>query len=460
MGYFKISQKQDITIPQKADCVAVRTMLENYAIGIEWNITVSDRETQIKIGDGVALDCGENEYAINVTENGVFINGRDYKSLMSGFFGLLEMIFCYGKRDYRIDCTEVKTSGKIGMRALHICLFPEVQYEVIKKTIRAAAVCKYTHIFLETWGNIKLDTLKELAWRDAFSKAQIKELVNEANALGMEVIPFFQHLGHASLSRLGYSGKHVVLDQNPELEYLYYPRSYGWVWNFKLPEVRKLLKDVRSELIELFGEGSYFHLGCDESGMEFSSDELSEYLNEVTEDLKKQGRRPIIWGDMLLSKDFFKEEEEDPRRPGMIRYECNSSYEYATELIEKLSKDIIIADWEYNVESAPWKSSVLLSQKGFDVICCPWQYTDNMISAIQTADTQKLMGVMETTWDSLLKNRGAQKIFFVGMSAFGDEKFKNWTNTEADRMCSIFRRVSQKGQEYKDCGWSEKQVEM
>ena len=60
-------------------------------------------------------------------------------------------------------------------------------------------------------------------------------------------MPFFQHLGHASLARLGYSGKHTILDQNPELEYLYYPKSYGWVWNFKDQGVKKMLEKVREE---------------------------------------------------------------------------------------------------------------------------------------------------------------------------------------------------------------------
>jgi hypothetical protein len=127
---------------------------------------------------------------------------------------------------------------------------------------------------MEFWGCLKMDSLKELSWPEGYTKDEIRPLVEEANALGMEIIPFFQHLGHAALSRMGYSGKHVVLDQNLELDYLYYPKSRGWVGIFMSDAVRKLLRSIRRELIDLCGDGEYFHLGCDESGLDFNTDDL------------------------------------------------------------------------------------------------------------------------------------------------------------------------------------------
>ena len=67
---------------------------------------------------------------------------------------------------------------------------------------------------------LKMDCLAELAWPFAHTKEEIRPLIEEARALGMEVIPMFNHLGHASANREMY-GKHVVLDQNPKLEYLF-----------------------------------------------------------------------------------------------------------------------------------------------------------------------------------------------------------------------------------------------
>ena len=69
-------------------------------------------------------------------------------------------------------------------------------------------------------------------------KKQIAPLIDEGKAMGMEFIPMFNHLGHASQSR-SISGKHTVLDQNPKLETLFEPD--GWTWCLSNPDTLKLL---------------------------------------------------------------------------------------------------------------------------------------------------------------------------------------------------------------------------
>lgn len=456
MSFYKLSQNEKIIMPKKANNPAILDILHNFTYTLNLQVEFAEDETLFTVGNPTPCDLCDEDYVINVTEEGAYVKGKDYKSAIKGFLSLLEMVFCYGKDDYRIDCVCKKESAKIPFRAVHICIFPENTVEELRKVIRVCGVTKYSHVILEPWGSVQLETLKELSWPNSIPKSEIKELVAEANALGMEVIPFFQHLGHAALARLGYAGKHTVLDQNLALEHLFYPRSYGWVWNFKNDETKALLKAVRKELCDLFGEGEYFHLGCDESGMEFEADELCEWLNEVQADLKEQGRRAIVWGDMLLSKAFFPEEETDPRRPWTIRYECNSTPEYANALCEGLSKDIIIADWQYNVESAPWKSSVLLKNKGFDVICCPWDLHDNIPAAVSTVKDSELLGIMETTWNKLLP--GIKSIVYAGFCAWGDPQFAGWFDGVSDRASNIVRRTAPEGKTYESSGWSKNQI--
>ncbi len=452
MSFYTIEQNQKIVLPKKANNPAILDLLKNYAYGVNWDIEFTYNENEIIIGKPEYVGCDDCEYAINVTKQGVYIAGEGYKAVIRGLMTLLEKIFCYGRLDYKIKCGLICEKAKIGFRSIHLCLFPEYSIELLRKTVRICGISKYTHVILETWGSIKLDTLKELAWPNAHSKSEIRELVAEANALGMEVIPFFQHLGHASLQRLGYTGKHTILDQNPELEYLYYPESYGWVWNFKSTEVREMLKSVREELMELFGEGEYFHLGCDESGLEFDAKELSDYLNEVNAHLKSKGRRAIIWGDMLLSHEFFEEE----------KYECNSTLEYANSLMEGLEKDIIIADWQYNITADSWQSSKLLEGKGFDVICCPWQGDDNLNSAIKTVSDDKHFGAMKTTWNTLFeRGDGIPALMYFGLGTYGDstfEKYKNRVYFIAERVHVAFRKTSPELVPYEDCGWRKNNV--
>ena len=449
MTYYRFLQTERITLPKAADNSAIIEILHNYTPATCWEIEFSDDDKHITIGAPTPVAREDFEYVISVSESGIYIEGGCYKDTVHGFVSLMEQIFCYGRSDYRAECSTLRDRARVGMRAIHLCFFPDFSVAEMRKVIRTCGMAKYSHVVMEFWGNLKMDCLKELAWPEGFSKDEVRPLIEEAHALGMEIIPFFQHLGHASLSRLGYSGKHVVLDQNPELEYLYYPKSCGWVWNFMLDETKELLKKVRAELMELCGEGEYFHLGCDESGLEFDADDLAAYLNEVSDELKANGRRAIVWGDMLLSRRF----------EGLGGYECNSTPEYATALLDKLSRDVIVADWQYNVKERPWKSSAFLKSRGFDVLCCPWhsgQY--NSEDAIVTTEQDGHMGLMVTTWNKLFIESGIPRLVFAGLCAWGDPAYKCWFSTIGERSYHIYRRVSPKGQSYEDCGWSKKQV--
>ena len=458
MSFYKLSKNEKIILPEKANNPAVLDTLHNYIYTLTPNLEFSDTENCFTIGEPTPCDLEGKDYAINVTENGIWVGGKDYKTTVKGFLTLLEMIFCFGRDDYRVDCGKTLDSAKISFRAVHICLFPEYSLNTIRKVIRTCGMAKYSHVILETWGCIKLDALKELSWPQGHTKEEIRELVKEANAMGMEVIPFFQHLGHAALARMGYAGKHTVLDQNLALEHLFYPRSYGWVWNFKNEETKALLKAVRDELCELFGEGEYFHLGCDESGMEFQPDELCNWLHEVQEDLSAKGRRGIIWGDMLLSKDFFPEEGKDPRRPWTIVYECNSTKEYAEKLLTTIDKRLIVADWQYDVLTAPWRSTTKIREYGFDVICCPWEFHENIPAAVSTAETEGCLGIMETTWNKLIVSPGIQNLIYAGLCSWGDPQFAGWFDEIGERAYNIYRRVAPDSKTYETSGWSEKQV--
>ena len=242
------------------------------------------------------------DYALCIEEKGAAIIGKDYGGLMRGFMSLLMKIEWEEQTPHLRPRAE-ESNYRISKRMVHICIFPENDLYFIKKLIRLSALCQYTHIVLEFWGMLQFDCLKELAWPQAFTKEQAKELVKECHALGIEPIPMFNHLGHASAGRISY-GKHVVLDQNPRLQYLFTPD--GWAWNIESGQVKALLKKVRLELYELFGNGEYIHLGCDEafyiSRNKDLRQKLSAYLKELTEEVEKEGRRPMIWMDMLLEK--------------------------------------------------------------------------------------------------------------------------------------------------------------
>jgi hypothetical protein len=170
---------------------------------------------------------------------------------MHGFMAMLMKIE-YTDGALYIAYAEEESRYIIKNRMIHICVFPENDLYFIKKLIRLSALCQYTHIVIEFWGMLKYDCLDELSWSHAFTKDEARELITECRDLGIEPVPMFNQLGHATASRLCY-GKHVVLDRNPSLQHLFTPD--GWAWDIESEEVWLLLKKVRAELYEVFGEG-------------------------------------------------------------------------------------------------------------------------------------------------------------------------------------------------------------
>lgn len=442
MSYF-LDNTMTINLPSNAKNPVVEELLYNYTHGNPPNIIYTSKENCILIGNYTKADCKNSEYVINVTDNGIYIEGCDYAATMRGFLTFLEKIkYSDGRDSFYIENCCLSESPAISFRCVHLCIFPETKPDFLKKCIRSCAVAKFSHIIFEFWGMLKLDCMKELSWPFAYTKKEIKAIVKEANILGMEIIPMFNHLGHASACR-EINGKHVVLDQNPRYEYMF--ESYGWVWNFKRADVCKLHSKIRDELIDLCGEGAYFHIGCDEA-YSFGHDtnkaqEMVKYLNEVGKELNIKGRRGIIWHDMLLSQ-----EDADG-------YVANSNKYVSDILINNLDKNFIIADWQYSVHDEIWKSSQKFKENGFDVICCPWDDKQNINEAAETVIVNNLYGIMHTTWHTLF--RGFREMIYAGIVSYNTYS-ENLNDIHRFYCASVARKVLPSFGEYKKCGWSEK----
>ena len=354
-------------------------------IGKESELTLSDTE----------------EYAVRITEDGVTALGRDKKTLMRAFMALIARIEADDltkETKFKLACGDIRGDFSVGVRMVHLCVFPETDLRTLTQRVRLLGALQYTHVIIEFWGMLKLDTLAELSWRDeAFTKEEVAPLIKEAREMGMEPIPMFNHLGHAPASRMA-CGKHVVLDQNPRLQHLFTPD--GWAWNFDLPEVRALLRSVRAEFYELFGEGEYVHLGFDESFIHSAGyapkESVGAFIAATIKEAEGEGRRAIIWGDMLLCG------EEVGCSGGKYYYECNEKKPADAKLLRSMiPKSAVIADWHYDVLEAPMLTSIFLKNEGFDVIGCPWRNEKNIAAHLETVKSEKLFGAMLTTWHTL-----------------------------------------------------------
>lgn len=457
--------KKHFTFGNKVECKGDRR-LNNDTLKKLWkNFCFTACELSVSRGEELSFVIGsaqplevrpESEYAISVNEQGAAVSGRDFGGLMRGIMVLMMQIeyasLEEGEECFKIGCMNLQSSYRIKNRMIHICVFPENSLNYIKKLVRLIAVCQYTHIVVEFWGTLRYDCLKELSWPNAFTKGELREIIREIRELGMEPIPMFNMLGHASASRICF-GKHVVLDQNPRLQPLFTPD--GWVWNITSPKVKALLREIRKELYDLFGESEYFHIGCDEAYYAAHSKKIADilpaYLGEITHEVAAEGRRPMVWMDMFLEKGQFPKE-----------YFCNGAPGESEKLISRLEKETVMVDWQYNIKQAPIETLVHLKNKGFELIGAPWLDFENISACIDTVSEHKLSGVMLTLWHTLkYQMRGILRCAHeFGAQTFPWSEESGGPDAPAPETASLLRRLSFEGNSYEECGWSQQQIDV
>lgn len=445
--YFTVSNDLKVIANSQMDNKTVKKLWNSFCLQ-EGNLTVERTQDYIFCTENTQPPVlpSNKEYILKADEKGIAITGRDYGGLMRGFASLL-MKFEYDNGIIKIQAVSEESNYMIQNRMLHICVFPENDLYYIKKLIRLAGLCQYTHIVMEFWGMLQYDCLKELAWPNAFTKEQAKELICECKELGIEPIPMFNQLGHATASRVRY-GKHVVLDQNPRLQELFTPD--GWAWNIDSEAVFLLLKQVRSELYELFGNGEYIHIGCDEAYYITRNRELRkklpDFLAKLTYEVEAEGRRPMIWMDMLLEEGQFES-----------CYAVGKKNE-VSRLRNSTAKSTVFVDWQYDCMTSPIPSLLSLKASDHDIIGAPWCKIDNYKAHIDTVTQQHMFGLMLTTWHKLKENMAS----ILGCAKECGSKSFVWSEFSGlrEETATLLRRISFEDCVYGDCGWAEKQIEI
>ena len=395
------------------------------------------------------------EFVLRVTERGIAVAARDYPGLARGMMVLMMRIepldLTENQERFRIETCALESRYSVQTRMIHLCVFPETTPAFLKKCLRLAGVMQYTHVVLEFWGMLKFDCLKALSWENAFSKEFARQLGKEARDMGMDVVPMLNHLGHASACRVS-GGKHVALDQNPRLAPLFSPD--GWSWSLTNAQVPGLLRELRRELYEIFPDARYFHLGCDEVYSYESGDEshrmMRQFLRDRIEEVIAEGKRPIIWGDMLLN----------PQACGVGKpYFCGcDTPEHAQQLLDAIPRDTVIADWHYDVTESPVKTSVYLKEQGFAVLGAPWFQKENCQAYVDTVRDFSLMGIMVTTWHTLSQQMPHMVTDALLCGAFQSP----WSGGEDSRVltetAALLRKVSGPADGYGQAGWTDSQL--
>ncbi len=216
----------------------------------------------------------------------------------------------------------------------------------------------------------------------ALQPSLVRKMIDEFP--GLRIIPFLNVLGHMEGFIRSEGGQWLAEGPSPGSQQMCPSRQ----------ECVDFARGLVSDALEVFDD-EWVHLGGDETTQlgqcplcAARAEEIGkagiyeEYFVPLCEWIVALGKRPCLWGDMLL---------EHP------------------SVLEKLPKKTIIFDWQY------WENPTASTQKfldaGFEVVCCPavhtydsaWCYLDltqrNIDEHRTCARELDTLGVLVTTWE-------------------------------------------------------------
>jgi len=261
---------------------------------------------------------------------------------------------------------------------------------------------------------IQLETHPEIKNKYYLSQREAETIINYAKNMGLEVIPELNTTRTDTL--WGRSYPELMLNQ----------RTY----NPANPMVYRIVFDIMDEVINIF-KPKYFHIGHDEiwglygksKDLVNPTDKLLDYqafakdIIKIHNYLDSKGIQTMMWGDMLLDPDDFKDMCFDPRRHPGLNGVCD--YDKAIGLIPK---DIIIVDWHYSNKISHFPTVDYFYSEGFRVIGATWTHIPticNFSRYVANSDLKPL-GMIATTWQRFINKHEAsmQDILYYSAEAF------------------------------------------
>jgi hexosaminidase len=343
---------------------------------------------------------GPETYLLEAGASGVTIVAETPRALLFGVQTLLQLVR-KGATGSQVAGVRVVDYPELGFRGLHICIFPNTELAAVRQAMLVAARYKYNAVVIEPWASLQSARRPETAYQHAYTPAQLKPLIELGRALHLEMIPMLNSWGHASGMR-SRSGLHVVLDRFPQFRPLY--EEDGWSFCLTNPAIYDQLFDRYAELLELFGHPRRFHLGLDEawghrglmSSPRCRGDNpratLAAHLKRLYEYFAARRVQVFLWHDMFLQRDHPQLGRLSP---------ANSVPPFDSHLVlDELPKDVVIAAWNYE-ETREWPVPKYFHDRGFPVVVCPWKSRHNAVALLNVAKKHHLMGLLQTTWDSL-----------------------------------------------------------
>lgn len=300
---FILSRKTLFLHPEDAGHPAIRSRVEK--LGVRQRASTQVPPCSARAGDAPEVQPPDQSqgYAFEVTPAGLRIAAADRRGLQYALETLLQLIDPEGA----VPCGRVRDWPVFPIRYHHDDISRKQISTVadFKRILWQLARYKISHYTPYIEDMLQLDCLPGVSeGRGKLTPEDVKELLRESEAAGVEIFPTITLIGHHEnlLRDPRYAGLATDTVQMPStLD----PRK---------PEVRKLVRSIIEEVCELF-PSEYFHMGFDET-QGVDREAFFEHANWCAEELSARGRRPLMWIDRIYGK--FGMETLDELHPAII----------------------------------------------------------------------------------------------------------------------------------------------
>ncbi len=364
------------------------------------------------ISEKVGPDSRE-AYTIKITPQQVTVTSKSSAGLFYAVQTLKQMIEGTGSNAV-IPVADIHDWPSLAYRGLMMDMshmqLPKV--EEIKKQIDFLALWKTNQYYFYSEGSIELDGYPLLMADARYTKAQVIDIISYARERHIDIIPNMELYGH--LNDLFRLEKYADLSVTP----------HGGEFKPADPRVKPLVDDWIAQISKLF-PSPFFHIGFDETwviDMEAKrtgkpAEQLYlEMLNQTTDMVEKQGKKPLVWADMLQ------------------KYHS---------IIPKVSRNMVAVPWHYFPKTEKEYDELLspFPKVGVDIIVqsalINWRDLtpsfdlsfENVDLLLKAGKKHKAIGFINSAWTD-----DPQTLTRLGLPDFAYGSIAAWQNVAMDRV--------------------------
>lgn len=233
-------------------------------------------------------------YFLRVSTQSVQIKSASASGLWAGMQTFQQLT---GSGNGIIRTGEIRDYPRLDIRGVHWDLKGyQPKLNVLKQQFRILSQFKINTVLLELEDKFQYQSAPGISVANGYTCDDLKELADYAKSIFINVIPKVQCLAHVDYILKHENYSHLAENNHP---YQFCCRS---------EEAFGLWRCMVDEIMEIFSESPYFHIGADESTHLAECPECAEYskaenfihrVSRSIEYIAGKGKTPVIWDDIL-----------------------------------------------------------------------------------------------------------------------------------------------------------------